>query len=375
MTGPSVNGPTLFDAAPPPLTDERLALLTLRFTTQLGPRRIEGLRRHFGSAVAALQAPGRALREVPGLDTRSVAALGDARAQAQAHTRAQTELARTQAEGVTLLFRGLPGYPAALNALGDPPPALWVRGTLPELPEVPRAIGMVGTRAASPHGAAFTRMLAADLARAGVVVVSGLARGIDTAAHGAAVEAGGLSIAVLGSAIDVIYPSENRALAERLILVSESPLGTRPAQHLFPERNRLIAALSAGTVVVEGERRSGSLITATHALECGRTVFAVPGRAGDPRAAGPHQLLRDGAVLTESAADVLTELGWGAAPPAPLPDLPPEQARVLAALHEPRTLDDLQTLTGLPLPEVQTALVLLQLLGLTEEVGGRWVRR
>ncbi|WP_408608057.1 DNA-processing protein DprA [Deinococcus arcticus] len=375
MTGPTLPGPPLFDPAPAPLADERLALLALRFTTQLGPRRIEELRRHFGSALAALQAPPRALREVPGLDSRSVAALTGTQTQGQARTRAQAELTRTQVEGVTLLFRGLPGYPAALNALGDPPAVLWVRGSLPELPEVPRAIGMVGTRAASPHAAAFTRMLAADLARAGVVVVSGLARGIDTAAHEAAVGAGGLSIGVLGSAVDVIYPGENRALAAQLTLISESPLGTRPAQHLFPVRNRLIAALSAGTVVVEGERRSGSLITATHALECGRTVFAVPGRAGDPRAAGPHQLLRDGAVLTENAADVLNELGWGAAPPAPQPDLPPEQAQVLAALHEPRTLDDLQAITRLPLPELQTALVLLHLLGLTQEVGGRWVRR
>lgn len=121
--------------------------------------------------------------------------------------------------------------------------------------------------------------------------------------------------------------------------------------------------------------KSGSLITATHALECGRTVFAVPGRAGDPRAAGPHRLLREGAVLTETAGDILGELGWGDAPAAPLPDLPPEQARVHAALTTPATLDDLQAATGLALPGLQTALVMLQLMGLAEEVGGRWARR
>ncbi|MBZ9753244.1 DNA-processing protein DprA [Deinococcus sp. HMF7604] len=361
---------SLFDPPTSP-PDEALALLILRLTPQVGPRRIEALRQHFGGAAAALRATRAALREVPGLDSRSVAAIGDPKAEALA----RAEQTRAAEVGVTLLYRGLPGYPPALDALSDPPAVLWVKGELPALPTVPRAIGIVGTRAASPHGAAFTRMLAADLARAGVVVVSGLARGIDTAAHGAAVEAGGVSIGVLGSAVDVIYPSENKALASRLTLLSESPLGTGPAQHLFPIRNRLIAALSAGTVVVEGERKSGSLITATHALECGRTVFAVPGRAGDPRAAGPHQLLRDGAVLTESAHDILQELGWGRVPVQPLPDLPPEQTRVLAALRGPVTLDDLQGQTGLPLAELQTALVMLQLLGLVEETGGRWVRR
>ena len=121
--------------------------------------------------------------------------------------------------------------------------------------------------------------------------------------------------------------------------------------------------------------KSGSMITATHALECGRSVFAVPGRAGDPRAAGPHRLLREGAVLTESAQDILDELGWGTVRAGPLPDLPPEQARVLAALSMPTTLDDIQAQVRLPLPDIQTALAMLQLLGLAEETGGRWARR
>ncbi|WP_019587955.1 DNA-processing protein DprA [Deinococcus apachensis] len=347
------------------------ALLTLRFTPNLGPRRTEHLRRHFGSAGAALGAPLTALRGVPGLDARSVAGIGTATPREQA----ESELARAAREGVTLLGRGLEGYPDALEALGDPPAVLWVRGDLPDFPVVPRAVGIVGTRGASPHALGLTRHLAADLARAGVTVVSGLARGVDTAAHEASVDAGGISVGVLGSAVNMIYPSENTGLARRLTLVSEYPLDTGPAQHHFPTRNRIIAALSAATVVVEGELKSGSLITATHALECGRTVFAVPGRAGDPRAAGPHRLLREGAVLTETAGDILDELGWEDAPAAPLPDLPPEQARVYAALTTPATLDDLQGATGLTLPDLQTALVMLQLMGLAEEVGGRWARR
>jgi len=350
---------------------ELRALLTLRFTPGLGPRRTENLRRHFGSAEAALGAPLTALRDVPGLDARSVAGLGTAGPREQA----EAELGKARQEGVTLLGRGLEGYPPALDALGDPPAVVWVRGELPDLPVVPRAVGIVGTRGASPHALGLTRQLAADLARAGVTVVSGLARGVDTTAHEASVDAGGPSVGVLGSAVDRIYPSENGALARRLTLLSEYPLGTGPAQHHFPTRNRLIAALSAATVVVEGELKSGSLITATHALECGRAVFAVPGRAGDPRAAGPHRLLREGAVLTETAADILNELGWGEAPAAPLPDLPPEQARVHAALTTPTTLDDLRGATGLALPDLQTALVMLQLMGLAEEVGGRWARR
>jgi DNA processing protein len=300
-----------------------------------------------------------------------VAAIGSERAAEQA----RTELDSVRARGVTVLGRGLDGYPDALEALDDPPPILWVLGELPDFPAVPRAVGMVGTRAASPHALQLTRQIAGDLARADVVVVSGLARGVDTAAHTAAVDAAGRTVGVLGSGVNHIYPSENVPLARRMTVISEYPLGTPPAQHHFPTRNRLIAALSAGTLVVEGELKSGSMITATHALECGRTVFSVPGRAGDPRAAGPHRLLREGAVLTESAQDILDELGWGTVAARPPLELPPEQGRVHAALTVPMTLDDLQGTTGLALASLQTALLMLQLQGLAEELGGRWARR
>ncbi|WP_261664758.1 DNA-processing protein DprA [Deinococcus sp. Marseille-Q6407] len=372
------SGPVPGPAAADPFGAELLALLTLRLTPGLGPRRLEAVRRHFGSAQQALAAPSGALREVEGLDRRSAAAIGTAvPAEAAEQELEKVAAARQQGKDITLLGRGLPGYPPALEALGDPPPVLWVRGTLPELPAVPPSVGIVGTRSASPHALSLTRQIAAELAGAGLVVVSGLARGVDTAAHSAAVDAGGLSLGVVGHAVDRVYPAENVDLARRLTLISEYPLGTGPKAHHFPQRNRLIAALSAGVLVVEGELKSGSLITATHALECGRTVFAVPGRAGDLRAAGPHRLLREGAVLTETAGDILTELGWSVAQPvaAEAPDLPPEQAAVYAALSEPRTLDDLAALTGLSLPELQTALMMLQLSGLAEESGGRWLRR
>ncbi|AWN22122.1 DNA-protecting protein DprA [Deinococcus irradiatisoli] len=351
---------------------ELLALLTLRFTPGLGPRRTEALRRHFGTARAVLGAPPAQLREVPGLDRKSLGAIG----MPGLGARAEQELQRAQSAGVQVLGRGLPGYPAALEALQDPPAILWVRG--PDLPQevVPRAVGVVGTRTASQYALMLSRQLSGDLARAGVNIVSGLARGIDSAAHQAALDAGGVSTALLGCGVDVIYPAENARLAARLTLVSEYPLGTRPATHHFPQRNRLIAALSAGSIVVEGNQKSGAMITATHALECGRTVFAVPGRAGDPLAAGPHRLLREGAVLTERAEDVLDELGWSGATAAP-PDLSPEQALVYNALPPlgAALLDDVATRSGLDLSQTQLALTMLGLCGLVEEQGGRYLRR
>jgi DNA processing protein len=350
---------------------ELLALLTLRLTPGLGPRRIEALRRFCGSAQAVLATPLMTLREVGGLDFKALTAIGTPEPQ----RRALQQLQLAADYGATLLGRGLEGYPQALEALDDPPAVLWVRGDLPTLNLVPRAIGVVGTRKASTYALNLAARVSADLARSGVVVVSGLARGIDTAAHRAAVDAGGVSIGLLGSGLDQMYPAENADLAERLVVLSEYPLGTRPAAHNFPMRNRLIAALSAGSLVVEGELTSGAMITATHALECGRTVFAVPGRATDPLASGPHRLLREGAVLTESATDILQEMHWDG-PGAPAsPELPPEQARLWELLAQPATLDDLSVRAGLNRDELQMALMLLQLGGHIDDLGGRYLRR
>ncbi len=356
--------------------DELLALLTLRFSPGLGPRRIESLRQHFGSARAVLAAGLNEWRQVAGLDSKVLAGLGSPGLGA----RAQQELERAGKVGVTLLGRGLAGYPQGLEALGDPPAVLWVRGDALPLETVPRAISIVGTRQASAYALKWTRDLSGELARSGVNVISGLARGIDTAAHTAALAAGGVSTALLGCGVDVVYPAENARLAQQLTLVSEYPLGTRPATHHFPQRNRLIAALSAGAVIVEGDLRSGSMITATHALECGRTVFAVPGRAGDPLAAGPHRLLREGAVLTETVQDILEELGWhsaAATAAAPRPDLPPDQSSAYAAIHPEggTLLEDIAAQARLSLPDAQMAITMLQLSGLIDEQGGRYFRR
>ena len=357
------------DAAPSDA--ELLALLTLRFTPGLGPRRVEQLRAHCGSARAVLTTPLLLLRELPGLDVKVLAALGTP----GPARKAAEELLRARDFGATLLGRGLPGYPQALESLGDPPAVIWVSGELPPLDVVPRAIGIVGTRKASAHALHLAGQISGELARAGVVVVSGLARGIDTAAHAAAINAGGVSIGILGSGLDVMYPPENEGLARRLVVVSEYPLGSGPSPHNFPMRNRLIAALSAGSLIVEGDLKSGAMITATHALECGRTVFAVPGRAGDPLSQGPHRLLREGGVLTETALDILQEFGWDGPGAQPAPDLPPQQQQLWELLAQPATLDDLRAGSGLTHDALQVAVMMLQLGGHIDEQAGRYRRR
>jgi DNA processing protein len=356
------------------MSDSR-ASLALFFTPGLGPVRVKALIDHFGSAARALEANLTNLREVPGLDASSVANIGSK----AALERADTELERVVKLGLHIIGLGDSSYPESLHAIYDPPPALWVRGDVAALEALtgalPRSIGIVGTRRCSPHAKAFTARLARDLAEVGVTVVSGLARGIDTAAHTAAVDAGGSSIGVLGCGADTIYPSENKALAERLTVVSAYPIGTPPASHNFPARNRIIAGLSSGSVVVEGDVKSGSMITATAALEAGREVFAVPGRPNDPLAQGPHKLIREGATLIESALDVLEALRWNAKPSAPAPILDGDEARVFEALQGEVIMDDLAVSTGLPVPRVMVALTMLSLKNVVLELpGGRFSR-
>jgi DNA processing protein len=351
------------------------AALALFFTSGLGPVRIKALVGHFGSEDAVLGARLTQLREVPGVDGSSVARIGSA----SSLERADAELERAGKLGVTVLGLGDARYPEALRAIYDPPPALWVRGDLEPLEALrgatPKSIGIVGTRKCNPHARAFSVTVARDLAVAGVTVNSGLARGIDTAAHAAAVDAGGHSIAVLGCGVDSIYPAENRELAKRLTVVSGYPIGTPPAAHNFPARNRIIAGLSSGIVVVEGDLDSGSLITAVAALENGRTVFAVPGRPTDPNARGPNRLIKQGAALLESASDILEEFRWGSIARRDSPALDGDEARVYAALEGELLLDDLVLRTGLGAPQVTVALMMLTLKNVVLELpGGRYAR-
>jgi DNA processing protein len=279
--------------------------------------------RRFGSARAALEVLPRLARR--GERARTVTATTRAEAEA--------ELAALGRAGARLLCWGEPLYPRALVAIEDAPPILSVLGRA-ELLARPM-IAVVGARNASANGRRLARELASALGRGGLVVISGLARGIDAAAHLGALETG--SVAVVAGGVDVVYPEENRGLYDALTrdgaVVAELPLGTEPLARHFPRRNRIISGMALGVVVVEAAARSGSLITARFALDQGREVFAVPGSPLDPRSRGCNELLRNGATLTESAEDVLSQLGpqlSGAEPLLPVPATP-----IPAGTHRP----------------------------------------
>ena len=365
------------------------ATLTLAHSRGLGPRRIKLLVAHFGSAEAVLAAPERELAALEGFGPGVLAGLAAARRSAWP----AEELRRAAQLGVKLLALEDAAYPAPLSAIYDPPPVLYLRGELSALEPQPRSVAVVGTRDASAYGLRFAETLGAGLAAAGVLVVSGLALGVDASAHAGALASGGAgrTAAVLGSGVDVLYPPQNAALARRIAegggaLLSEQPLGSGPRPGNFPARNRIVSGLSRAVAVIEAGAKSGALITADLALEEGRTVFAAPGRAGDPRAAGALELLRQGATLLTDTADILSEFGWqaqaraGAQPSrsAPnRPELPPEQRELLehiGRLGAP-LLDDLQALTGASASELLGRLTLLELAGLVAaQADGRYTR-
>ena len=277
------------------LTDaERRDWLRLIRSENVGPITFFHLLRRFGSATAALEA----LPELSRHGGRARPLVGFSKA------KAEEELATLAKVGARLVAHGEADYPTALAAIEDAPPVLAVRGHVHLLTK--RAVAIVGARNASANGIRFARQLAVDLGREGLVVVSGLARGIDAAAHLGALENG--TVAVMAGGVDVVYPAENRALYDDVAaagaVVSEIAAGTAPTATHFPRRNRIISGLSLGVIVVEAARRSGSLITARCALEQGREVFAVPGSPLDPRSQGCNHLLRQGAILVEGAEDV-----------------------------------------------------------------------
>ncbi len=285
--------------------DSALDLLALALTPLVGPRTVRDLRERgpVASALARPEAHDDLLPETARVALTNGVSMRGAREQiAHAARRGERIVGLDDAE-----------YPDILKAIYDPPPVLWVRGTL-RRDEGDRSLAIVGARAASPQGAALARTMAADLARAGLTIVSGLARGIDTAAHRGALDGRGRTVALLGSGLDCVYPLENAALADAVArsgaVVSEFPLGTRPQPGHFPRRNRLIAGWGRGMVVVEAARRSGALVTARVALEEGREVMAVPGHPSHPGAAGVNALIRDGARLVRDAVDVAEELGF-----------------------------------------------------------------
>jgi DNA processing protein len=356
---------------------EVAASIGLAMLPGVGPRTIRLWIAQVGSAEAAW-------RGLPAL-TRS-RATADETVAAWRALRPERVLAQARAQRQTVLACGDPRYPRRLLAIPDPPAALFVRGEIGEGP----AVAVVGSRRATAYGRAAGERLAADLALAGVSVVSGLARGIDATAHRAALDAGGRTVAVLGCGLDRIYPREHRRLAEAAVergaLVSEFAPGTPPLPGHFPRRNRLISGLAMGVVVVEGAEDSGTLVTVDYALDQGREVFAVPGSIFSAKSRAPHTLLRQGARLVESAMDVLQELGLPEERrPRPERGLYPgstgllgadEGACVLALLDAgPRPLDELVEESALPASRVAALVTVLEVQGLIQTLPGQMVMR
>ena len=327
---------------------------------------------HFGSPERALQGTAGELRQVKGLSQAAAASLlsHDYRPFAEA------ECARLAASGAAVVDILSKRYPRLLMEIPDPPPYLY---TLGEVSGSETAIAIVGSRRATQYGLCTATRLARDLATRGVTVVSGMARGIDTAAHWGALKAGGRSVAVLGCGIDVVYPPENDALHAALAkggaLISEFPLGTGPLAENFPRRNRIISALSKGVVVVEAGEQSGSLITARFALEQGREVFAVPGNVTCSGSRGVNGLIKQGAKLVERVEDILEELSLAPLAAAGLPPafaLTPQEAELYLLLSQgPLQMDDIIVQSALTAGEVSATLLRLELKGAIVQLPGK----
>jgi DNA processing protein len=353
--------------------DRRLARLRLIRTPSIGPVTYRQLIERFGTAEAAIEAlPDLALRG--GGKPPRIADIA----------MIEREIATTERLGARYLFLDDPDYPPLLAEIDSPPAAMTIRGDLALASRT--TVAMVGARNSSAAACRFARGLAVELGRAGVTIVSGLARGLDTAAHQGSIATG--TIGVIASGIDISFPPENRELQEQVasegLLIAEQPPGAEPLARNFPHRNRIIAGLAVGTVVVEAAPRSGSLITARLAGEAGRDVMAVPGSPLDPRAQGCNQLIRDGAVLVQSAADVLETIrpidprmvrspasGFSAMPPADPGD---SDRRTIATLlgPVPVAIDELVRQSHLPPAIVVTVLLELELAGrLERHAGGR----
>jgi DNA processing protein len=297
----------------------------------------------------------------------------------QAWTQAARALEDARRAGLSVIPLGSDQYPVRLRWLPDPPTVLWVKGD--PAPLARSAVAVVGSRAATPAGLLFAKRVSRELTEAGLLVVSGLARGIDAAAHEGALEVGA-TVAVLGCGADRVYPAEHRTLAARIgprgAIVSELPPGTPPLPRHFPLRNRIISGLSLGVLIVEASFKSGSLITARAALEQGRSVLAVPGGVASGRHRGCHALIKDGARLVESVEDVLDELSWPArqapAPPS-TKSLQISQLEGTMTVGEPYSVEDLAGRTGRATPELLAELGGLELAGrVARNAGGNYVR-
>jgi DNA processing protein len=357
--------------------DERQYWVGLNMVKGIGAARLRALLEIFGDARTAWEAPAEALRGtgLPGGIVENLLKL-------RAGVNLDAVWERIQAQGIRVLIWDDDAYPRRLREIANPPPVLYLRGELVETDEW--AVAIVGTRRITAYGRQVAERIAAHLAAAGVTVVSGLALGVDTVAHQTALDAGGRTLAVLGSGVDRIYPARNRKLAARIMengaLISDYPPGTPPEASNFPPRNRIISGLSLATVVVEAGEKSGALITADFAAEQGRDVFAVPGNVLAPQSRGTNRLIQNGAFPLLDPQEILDALDLNRV-------VEHRQARVVLPAdateaqlfdllgHEPLHVDEIRARTGLPIEQVTAALALMELKGMVRQVGGmRYVR-
>jgi len=336
----------------------------------------------FADPAAVFRASAAELAEIEGLHREVIHSIANFNDWAEI----DKEIQRARAAGIKMIPFSDAAYPASLRVIADPPPLLYVKGELRDNDS--KAIAIVGSRSASDYGRRIARDLARGLASFGFTVVSGMARGIDGMAHESALQAGGRTLAVLGSGVDRAYPPEHEMLYRRIsdsgAVISELPMGARPIAFNFPARNRLISGLSLGVVVVEATEKSGSLITASLAAEQGREVFAVPGEAGASRSRGSHRLIRQGAKLVETVEDIIEEIApqlsrRGDAAPASVRSLPensgPAARQIFALLKETSLqVDQVIEQSGLPAPQVLQVLLDLELQGFVCQTPGKIYR-
>ncbi len=388
------------------ITPDVIDHLALALVPGLGPKLTAALLTRFGSAANALRATAHELHEIPHIgDT-----LAQSLARAFRNVATASELDLLKKHGVQPVPLGFPGYPTSLARVPGPPPLLYFRGEWKD--EDLNAVGIVGSRSCTGYGLKVAGQLARELARAGFTVISGLARGIDAAAHRGALEGGGRTIAVMAGGLSKIYPPEHRDLAEEIAadrgcLISETSMRMDPQPGMFPARNRIISGLSRAIIVVEANARSGALITATHAAEQGREVYAVPGPVDSPSSAGCLELIRNGARLVRTADDVIEDLQGLRTTQEPggrrqkeegtgdrgqetvkperneqpsqespkLPELSPTEQRVFDALATRRHADELSRELGLAVGELSRTLMHLELKKVVRRLPGNFYER
>lgn len=372
------------------LTAELRDLLALTLVPGLGPRLTAALLTRFGSASAAVNASEYDLSQVTHIGSK----LARSFSEAMQSINVEAEIERIARFNIHLTALNTVDYPEALATITDPPHLLYVRGTM--LPADAKAIAIVGSRQCTPYGKRVTEKLAGDMARAGYTIVSGLARGIDGAAHRGAIDAGGRTIAVLAGGLSSIYPPEHADLAaevaEHGALIAETPMAMQPQRGMFHARNRLISGLARAVVIIEANERSGALITARHAAEQGREVFAIPANVDSVTSAGNLRLLRQGARLIRHADDLLEDL-QGISVPESIPAARGEPARqTLSAptkpaglepipssiwdfLDEPKHVDAITRAVGLPISELSRMLTTMELKKIVRRLPGNHYER